>query len=258
MRAGRTLTARDGVSTPVAVVNAAAVAKFFGGRSPIGEALDFGDYGSYQVVGVVADHKHRAIREAAPPMAYLSLWQQPDSPERVTLSVASIRPSALLARIVGEQVRAVHSRTLVSDVLAIDEQIDQTLIGERLLSTLATALAILAIGLAMVGVYGVLSDAVARRRTEFAVRMALGAPRSHVAWMTYRDVLWQVGAGVALGVPLALALTPYAASLLFGVTPHEPWTYALGMIVLVVVALLAATVPTLRALRIAPAEAIRE
>ena len=154
--------------------------------------------------------------------------------------------------------RAVHSRTLVSDVLAIDEQIDATLIGERLLSMLATALAVLAIGLAMVGLYGVLSDAVARRRTEFAVRMALGAPHSHVAWMTYREVLWQVGAGVALGVPAALALTPYGASLLFGVTPHEPWTYALGMVVLAAVAFLAAAVPTLRALRIAPAEAIRE
>jgi ABC-type antimicrobial peptide transport system permease subunit len=146
----------------------------------------------------------------------------------------------------------------VSDVLAIDEQIDETLVGERLLSMLATTLAVLAIGLAMVGLYGVLTDAVARRRTELAVRMALGAPRSHVAWMTYRVVLRQVAGGVALGVPAALALTPYGASLLFGVTPHEAWTYVLGIAVLAGVALLAATVPTRRALRIAPAEAMRE
>ncbi|AMY08338.1 Macrolide export ATP-binding/permease protein MacB [Luteitalea pratensis] len=258
IRAGRTLTASDGTGTPVAVVNQAAVTKFFGGRNPLGETLDFGEYGRFQIVGIVNDHKHRAIRDVAPPMTYLSLWHQADSPERVTLSVASSRPPALLARILADQVRAVHSRTLVSDVLAIDEQIDVTLVGERLLSMLATTLAILAIGLAMVGLYGVLTDAVARRRTEFAVRMALGAPRSHVAWMTYREVLWQVAAGVALGLPAALALTPYGASLMFGVTPHEPWTYVLGMVVLAAVALLAAAVPTRRALRIAPAEAIRE
>jgi predicted permease len=258
MRAGRPLTASDANGTPVAVVNEAAARKFFGARSPLGATLDFGDYGRFQVVGVARDHKHRAIREAAPPMAYLPLWHPVDSPERVTLSVASSSAAAMLARMLADQVRAVHARTIVSDVLAVDEQIDETLVGERLLSMLATTLAALAIGLAMVGLYGVLTDAVARRRTEFAVRMALGAPRTHVAWMTYRAVLWQVIGGVALGVPLALALTPYGARLLFGVTPYEATTYAVAIGGLAAAALLAAAVPTRRALRIAPAEAIRE
>ena len=258
LRAGRAVTSGDATGARVAVVNAAAAARFFGGRTPIGETLDFGAYGSFQVVGIVADHKHRAIREPAPPMAFLPIWLASDGPARVTLSVVSDQPTTGLARIVADQVRAVHSRTLVSDVLGVDEQIDAMLIAERLLSTLATALAALAIGLAMLGLYGVLSDAVARRRTEFAVRLALGAPASHVAWRTYREALCHIGAGVALGVPVALVLTPYGASLLFDVTPAEPWTYALGIAVLASVALLAAGVPARRALRIAPAEVMRE
>jgi predicted permease len=257
MRGGRPLTASDG-EVPVAVVNEAAVTKFFAGRNPLGQTLDFGAYGRFQIVGIASDHKHRAIREATPPMTYLSIWHPIDSPERVTLSVASNRPAAMLARRVADQVRTVHSRTIVSDVLAVDQQIDETLVGERLLSMLATTLAVLAIGLAMVGLYGILTDAVARRRIELAVRMALGAPRSHVAWVTYRAVLWQVIAGVALGLPAALALTPYTSSLLFGVTPHEPSTYVLAIAGLASVALLAAAVPTRRALRIAPADVIRE
>jgi predicted permease len=258
VRRGRALTAADATGPPVAVVNQAAATRFFGSGKPIGETLDFGTYGRFQIVGIVNDHKHRAIREAAPPMTYLSLWHPIDSPERVTLSVASSRPAAPLAHVLADQVRAVHSRTIVSDVLAIVEQIDQTLVGERLLSMLASSLAVLAVGLAMIGLYGVLTDAVARRRTEFAVRMALGAPRTHVAWMTYRAVLWPVAGGIALGLPAALALTRYGASLLFGVTPYEPWTYVLGIGALAAVALLAAAVPTRHALRIAPAEAIRE
>ena len=258
VRAGRVLAATDTGTAPVAVVNESGAAKFFGGRTPIGETLDFGEFGAFQVVGVVANHKHRSIREPVPPMAFTPIWRLVETPTRVTLSLASSEPPAALARRAAEEVRTVHSRTLVSDVLAIDEQIDSTLIGERLLSTLATALALVAIGLAAIGLHGVLSDVVSRRRVEFGVRMALGAAPVQVAWSVYREVLWQVAIGIAIGIPVSLAIAPRAANLLYGLAPDEPWTYVVSVGLLVLIALLAAGVPVRRAWSIAPSEALRQ
>lgn len=257
-RQGRVLTAADTQTAMVAVVNEAAVAKYFGGRGALGETLDIGEFGAYQIVGVVADHTHRSLRETAPPMAFISLWRMAESPARITLAVGSALPAAAVARAVADQVRSVHSQTLISDVLAVDEQIDATLVVERILTTLATGVAVLAVGMAMLGLHGVLSATVARRRTEFGVRMALGASRGHVAWSVYREVIWQVAAGLVGGVPVALALTPYGANLLYGVRPADPSTILLSIVVLALVAAVAAGLPVRRALSIPPSEALRE
>jgi putative ABC transport system permease protein len=174
------------------------------------------------------------------------------------LSVAARTALPQLARTLAEEVRSVHARTLVSDVFAVDEQVDAALVSERLFSTLATALAVLAIGLAALGLHGLLSDAVARRRAEFGVRMALGAAPSDVAWSVYREVIGQVLAGIAVGVPLALAITPRAEVLLYGVTATEPSAYVLSAALIVAVAAMAGGVAARRAWRIAPSEALRQ
>lgn len=258
LRAGRAFTPRDAKrALKVAVVNEAAAKAYFTGRTPIGETLEFGESGVYQVVGVVRDHKHMSVRAQAPRFAFIPLWQPLDGISRITLAVAADQPPSSVARAVADEVRAVHPNTLVSDVIGVEEQIDATLVSERLLSTLATAFAALALGLAAIGLYGTLSYSVARRRAEFGVRMALGAAPSRVASSVFREVLLQVAAGMGIGLPVALATARTTEGLLFGVTPADPGNYLLSAAVLAVVACLAAWLPARRACSIDPSEILR-
>ncbi len=256
--AGRAFDARDSAASPkVAIVNEAAARFYFAGRDPIGETLILGKSSEHQVVGVVRDHKHRRVQEPAPRFAFVPLWQRVDPVSRITLALASDQPQAALLRAVAEEVRAVHPQTLVSDVIGVQEQIDATLVSEMLLSRLAGAFAALALVLAAIGLYGVLSYSVARRRAEFGVRLALGAPPARVAAEVVRGVLLQVALGLAIGVPVALALARAASGLLFGVSPADPASYLLGAGVLAVVGCLAAWLPARRACSIDPSEALR-
>jgi ABC-type antimicrobial peptide transport system permease subunit len=158
---------------------------------------------------------------------------------------------------VADEVRAIHPGTLVSDVIGVQEQIDATLVSERLLSMLATGFASLVLGLAAVGLYGIVSYSVARRRTEFGVRLALGAPRSRVASAVVGEVLLQVAAGIVVGLPLALVIARTAERLLFGVTPADPASYLLGAAALTMAACAAAWLPARRACSIDPADTLR-
>jgi predicted permease len=258
LRRGRDFTRDDALEAPkVAVVNETAARVYFGGRDPLGETIDFGQGRSYTVVGVARDHKHRSLREPPQRIAFVPVWQRLDPIGRITLGVASDRAAPILARAVAGAVQAVHANTLVSDVIGVEEQIDATLLSERLLSKLAGAFAALALLLAAVGLYGVLSYSVARRSGELGIRLALGAPRARLASDVVRDVLLQVSAGVALGLPAALALVRAAEGMLFGVAPAEPGLYAPSITALAAVACVAAWLPVRRACAIDPAETLR-
>ena len=241
----------------MAVINEAAARAYFAGRDPIGEAIVLGKAGAYQVVGVVRDHKHATVREDAPRVVFVPLWQPVERFSRITLSVSSDQPAPTVARAVADAVRAVNANTLVSDVIGVQEQIDATLVSERLLSTLATAFAVLAVGLAAIGLYGILSQSVARKRAELGIRMALGAPRARVVTRVLRDVLLQVAAGLAIGLPAAVATARAADGLLFGVTSADPGNYVLSAAVLTLIAGLAAWLPARRACAIDPSEILR-
>ena len=256
--AGRVFSAGDtGASRKVAVINTAAARLYFAGRSPIGETISFGPDASYEIVGVAATHKHRTLREEATRMVFVPMAQPLNGLGRLTLSVASGRPSAELAPIVAAAVRHAHPRALVSDVIDIEGQIDATLISERLLSQLAGGLAALALALASVGLYGTLSFAVARRRTEIGIRMALGASRGRVAADVVMQALTPVAAGLLVGLPAALMVARAAESLLFGVAPLDATTYLASTALLAAVALAASWSPARRAASIAPVDAIR-
>jgi predicted permease len=256
--AGRAFTAADDQAAPkVALINESAARAYFAGQSPLGATIGFGGGRDYTVVGVVRDHKHRRLQEAAPRFVFVPLWQRLDPATRISLAVASGRPPAGLARAVANEVVALQPNTLVSDVLGMQEQIDATLIGERLLSVLASAFAGLALLLAAVGLYGVLSYSVARRHAELGVRLALGASPARVAGGVLRGVLLQTAAGMAIGLPLAFATARAAAGLLYGVTPSSPASYLLAAGTLAAVACLAAWLPARRACSIDPSEALR-
>jgi predicted permease len=256
--AGRVLSERDTKdAAKVAVINEAAAETYFPNRSPLGETLGFGAAGAYQVVGVVRNHKHRSVREQPQRFVFIPLWQPLDNLGRVTLAVASAAPPSALAAAVSREIRAVHPQTLIADVLPLDEQIAATLTSERLLSLLAAVFAALALALSGIGLFGTMSYAVARRTPEFGIRMALGADPAAVARSIYREAGFQLGAGLVIGLPAALAAASAARALLFGVTPADLQSYALGAMALATVVGLACGIPAWRAAQTTPSDALR-
>jgi len=267
--AGRAFTSQDAAgSAAVAIVNEATVRAYFSGGSngarnalpvprAIGATLRFGDARPYQVVGIVRDFKHTSLRENAPRFVFVPLWQPLDNPARMTLAVASDQPAPLLLRAVKREIHTLHAQTLVSDVVGVQDQIDATLVSERLLSILAMAFATLALGLAAIGLYGVLSYSVARRRAEFGIRLALGSQRRRIVWDVIRTVIVQVGVGVAIGLPAALAAARAAEGLLFGIGPTAVTIYLTCATALIAVAALASWLPAWRACSTDPSEVLR-
>jgi predicted permease len=256
--AGRTFGERDTKdAAKVAVVNEAAAQTWFPNRSPLGETLDFGAGGAYQVVGVVRNHKHRSVREKPERFAFVPVWQPLDDAGRITLAVSSGTPPSVLAAALSREIRAVHPQTLIADVLPLDEQIAATLTSERLLSLLASAFAALALALSGVGLFGTMSYSVARRTSEFGIRMALGAEPAAVARSIYREAGRQLASGLALGLPAAAAAAGAAQALLFGVTAADPRSYLLAAAALATMAGLACGLPAWRAARTAPSDALR-
>jgi putative ABC transport system permease protein len=250
---GRPLTMADRTAR-VALVNETTETQLFPGRSAVGETLQFGGDRSYRIVGVVEDSKHLNLREPKRRMVYLPLWQPLELGGRVTLSVATEQEPMTLASEIARQVREIEPTTLVSDVFDVETQIDATLIGERLLTMLGIAFALLALALTAIGVYGVLSCSVAERRGEIALRMALGALPSRVGRDIWGEVQWLLVTGITLGVPAAWATSRLVQALLFDVTPLHIGTYALAIGVLVGVAAAAALFPVLRAASLNPAD----
>ena len=256
--AGRLLTRQDAAGALEAVVlNETAARTVLAGRSPLGERVELGGAGPYQVVGVVGDYKHLSVREAAQPFAFVPLEQPVNPISRLTLSVSSVAPGAGLAGAIAREVRAIHPNTLVSDVIDVDAQIDETLVSERLLSMLATGLAVLVLALAAIGLYGIVSYAATARTTEFGLRLALGAQRSRVASGVVAEALLPVAAGIAIGLPVAVLIARAAQRLLFGVTPSDTSSYLVGAGALIVVAAAAAWLPAWRACALDPAETLR-
>jgi predicted permease len=256
--AGRPLTRQDAAGAlKVVVLNEAAARVAFAGRSPLGERVELGDAGLYQVVAVVRDYKHLNVREPAQPFAFVPLWQPLDPLSRLTLSISTATPGSLMARTAANEIRNIHPQSLVSDVIGVDAQIDETLVSERLLSLLATGFAVLVLALAAIGLYGIVSYAAAARTTEFGLRLALGAPRSRVAAGVMAEALLPVVAGIAIGLPLAMLIARAAQRLLFGVTPADAISYMVGAGALAVVAAAAAWLPARRACALDPAETLR-
>jgi predicted permease len=256
--AGRSFTRQDATGSPkVVVLNETAARAAFPGRSPLGERVELAGAGLYQVVGVVRDYKHLNVREAAQPFAFVPLAQPVNPISRLTLSVSSATASPMMARAVADEIRASHPNTLVSDVIAVDAQIDETLVSERLLAILATGFAVLVLALAAIGLYGIVSYAAAARTTESGLRLALGAPRSRVAAGVVAEAMLPVASGIAIGLPLSLMIARAAERLLFGVTPSDAMSYVFGAATMLIVAAAAAWFPARRACALDPAITLR-
>jgi predicted permease len=259
---GRGFTARDDTSAPpVAIVNQSFVRTYSGGSNPIGLRIGIGAAPGDQVeiVGVAADAKYTSLRGAAPATIYLPALQRIDGNANFAVRAAAPGPGALAATFaaVRATVREIDPALPVLNLRTQEEQSNRLHAQERLFARLSGLFGVVALVLAAVGLYGLLSHAVVRRTGEIGLRMALGALPGQVQRMILGEALVLVCLGVAAGSAGAAGAGRLVTTMLFGVTPTDPKTYAAVAAALTAVALLASLLPAWRASHIDPNVALR-
>jgi len=261
--AGRDFNEHDTTeSLKVAIVNQTVSRKFFAGQNAIGkryraeEGNKMGDW--VEIVGVMRDAKYGTLREEIRPTAYVPASQDAKPRESITFEVraAAGAPAALASAVKSAIADVNRDVSLQFKTLAV--QLDESLARERLLATLSGFFGALALLLAMIGLYGVMSYNVARRRNEIGIRMALGAEQSRVLRMILREVAILIAVGLAIGLGAAIGTTRFVESFLYGMKPNDPWTLSLAAGVLALVAVVAGFLPARRASRLDPMTALRE
>jgi len=260
--AGRDFTWNDTPSSGLKIIlNQAAARQLFPDGNVLGRSLHQQEgkkINVYEVVGTVGDAKYEDLRSPAPPTAYVALPQE--SGEQGPSYTAVLRTSTLSPPLAGT-VRDITAQMAPSvpapEVTSMQKTIDDSLGAERMMTMLALFFAICALVVISIGLYGTLAYATSRRTAEIGIRMALGARRAQVGAMVFRQNLWVVMGGTAVGIAAALIATRALASFLFQTTAHDPWVIAASIAALALTACVASLLPALRAARIQPMSAIR-
>ena len=259
--AGRDFSARDQAGSPVAIINEAAARDCFGNQNPIGRHITLSHITltkgerTYEVVGLVRDAKYNDLQQPAPPTIYADLLRQDFIGSQLAIRTR-IGPDRV-ASAVRQTEAAVLKTVPIVRIMTMNEQIDSSIVPQRLIAMLSAGFGALGALLAAVGLYGLLAYTVAQRRHEIGVRMALGATRTDMMRMAFRDAVWMVSAGLALGAPLAFWTKSVAASLIRGLPASSPVSIVFGGAVMIVLGLVAAYLPARRAMRVDPMVALR-
>jgi predicted permease len=257
---GRGITESDRQSAPqVAVVSDSMARHYFPGSNPIGRRMDVGrgrTGGQIEIVGVAADVRYRDLRTPAPRMVYVSAFQR-EAEEEIVFAMRSAGDPTVWAQSAKREIQAIVPGMLATDAKTLTVQRDERLVNERLLALLSGCFGGLALLLAAIGVYGVVTYSVAQRTPELGLRIALGAGRAGLLWLVVRGTFTLVVIAVLLGVTAAFMTSSLVASFMFGIQPAEPWVYSVTIALLVAIGLLSSVVPTLRAMRIDPVETLR-
>jgi ABC-type antimicrobial peptide transport system permease subunit len=231
------------------------------GANPIGrrfwiEATSRDPETQYEIVGLVKDTKYEDLREEFLPIAFLSASQDPRPAAAGQFLIRSRLPqpeiTAAVKRVLGE----------INPAITINFQgfksiVDESLLRDRLMATLSGFFGVLALLLASIGLYGILSYGVASRTNELGIRMALGAQTRHVLLLVLREAVVLVLVGMAVGLPFVFMATRFAKTLLFGLKPADPVSVGLAALLMFVVALIAAYLPSRRATKVDPLVALR-
>ncbi len=257
---GRGFGAQDTASSQkVAVISEAMAQRFFPSGSPVGKRFGIDGPDSteaIEVIGVAKDAKFGSLTEEAKPIAFYPHAQLPDVLGNFVVRFSG--PSSAVVPQVRETIKQINRNLPVDDVVSLSDHIGRSLVQQKLIARLAAFFGLLALLLACVGLYGVMSYGVARRTNEIGIRMALGARGRSVLWLVLREALVLVVIGLVVGVFASLALTKTAESLLYELKPNDPLTIATATIVLMMVALLAGYLPARRAARVDPMIALRD
>ncbi len=259
LKRGRMFTDADRFGgEKVVLVNEAAASRYWPGEDPIGKRVAVfqgGFHTGATVVGVVGDVRFATIDSAAGPDTYLPYEQSPQSRMMIYLRTA-VAPEGIIPQ-VRAVVRELSPTYPPYDVRTLDERVSVASTQARLSATLLALFAGIALALAVIGIYGVMSFAVSQRAREIGIRMALGADRSSVLRLVIGEGLGLALAGAAVGVALALGLSRLISTMLFGVRPSDPLSYAAIVVLLIGAATLASWLPARRASRVDPTEALR-
>ena len=260
--AGRGITDADNAQTAKVVVVNEKFAKYFFGSPQQAIGRYFGRGGGNgtkidtQIVGVVKDAKHRTVRGDVDRTVFQP-YLQDLGPEALTFYIRTTQSPQSAQSSIRTAMQSLDSKLVLDSFVSMEEQIDTSLGVERMIALLAAAFAALALFMAAVGLYGVLAYSTAQRTREIGVRMALGASRRSVLKMVLMEVLWLVGAGIVVFLPLTLLLTRTLRSQLYGVSSHDPSTIGIVTLLLAAVAIFSAALPARRAAKVDPMVALR-
>jgi predicted permease len=264
IQSGRAFNVHDTQTSPhVAVINQTMAHVFFPNQSPIGRHFGVGDDPAHskdiEVIGVVRDAKYNELGEKPQMAAYFPCAQNvgfygnfivrysPENTQTKQLIVAQTR----------QAIAQINANILVSDVSSLEEQVDQSIATQSLIAKLSAFFGILAVFLACIGIYGLLSYSVVRRTNEIGIRLALGAQTGNLLWMILRESVVLLVLGLVIGVPTALATTGVLRNLVYGLSPNDPATFAASIAIVAAMTLLAAWLPARRATKVDPMEALR-
>ena len=253
---GRAFSENDNEKTPLVVIITEAMArKFFPNEDPLGKRIGRGPDRWREIVGVVRDVKHFSLDTDAPPTMYYPMRQAPA--RGMDLVVRTSGEPLSMAPVLRQQVWVGDRNLAIANLGTMKDLVASSITQQKFILTLLAGFAGLALLLAAVGIYGVMSYAVTQRTHEIGIRMALGASVGNVLRLVFRQGMVLTAIGIAIGIGLAFALTRLMKSLLFDVTPTDATTFALVALTLVLVALLACLIPARRATKVDPLIALR-
>jgi predicted permease len=255
---GRPFTGRDTRAAPrVVVINETAARTLFGPDHPVGRRIggSIERSGETEIIGVIRDTKYSSLRDAAPPTVYRNSLQEPVRGMSFVLRTGS-DPNAMID-LVRAAIRRVDPNLPLTNVITQSESIERRFAQERLFANAYTLFGVLALLLACIGLFGLMSYSVARRSQEIGIRMALGARPATIAAMVLRESLLLVGIGVALGLASALVAGRFVAAVLFGIAPTDPATIVAATAIIVAVSAVAVVRPVRRASRVDPLIALQ-
>jgi predicted permease len=257
---GRLFDQGDGTSSPrVTVISKTMARLYFPNQDPLGKQLIFGfppgPGAMREIVGIVGDVRDDSLGQDPRPMVYVPFAQAPFW--GANLVVKSTLSHASVAATIRQEVQKLDKDVPVTDVAMMPDLIDASVAQPRFRTVLLGLFAVMALVLAATGIFGVISYSVSRRTNEIGIRVALGASRGTILRMVLRETLLLAFAGLALGVPGALAASRLVGHMLFGVSANDPVTLAAVAFTLVAVAALAGYIPARRAMRVDPMVALR-
>jgi predicted permease len=257
---GRDIADSDTAKAPrVAVINETMAKFYFGKRNPVGQTFLYDTPLKFTItiVGVSKDVRDHKVRTAAPRRFYVSYMQAVDGQMGTEYEIRTPVDAAVMEKEIRAAVHAVSPRMPIVHIHRLTDQIENSMIMERLIAELSIFFGILALVLGCVGLYGIMAYSIVRRTQEIGIRIALGASRQAVIWMVVRDAIILVAVGLVAGVPIALGLSRYLQSLLFGLKPMDAFSLVAVMLLMTFMALMAVLIPARRAVRVDPLTALR-
>jgi predicted permease len=259
---GRTFNSEDRQNSPkVAVINQSMARRFFPNTSPIGHRFAIGETpdhpGEIEVIGVVKDAKYFALNEGPMMMAYFPCTQNPGFYGNFVIRYAPGANRQEIISLTRRSIGEINPNILVDSVSSLEAQVDRSIAKQSLIAKLSSFFGILAVFLACIGIYGLLSYSVVRRTSELGIRLALGAQSHMLLWLILRECILLLVLGLVVGVPVALSSTHILKSLLYQLSPLDPTAIAIAIAAVACVTVAAAWLPARRATKVDPLQALR-